>query len=213
MAPTISHSPRECRLALAGASGPVIIDLETTGIERSSRIVSAGILVDDHVFILFLRSEHAGIRNVAVDRFRWSLDPLANPCLILVFHNAAFDLGHLYRESITAAGTIHDTLQMLRLLDQDRGGDGAEVKTRRRYLSSGPDLNPFTSYKLKDCVPRLTHVGMIDYPGSVAALPYREHVSYLASDLIGTRAIYDYLLDRLNQRPQLRDYYDHLCAP
>ena len=50
MAATISHSPRECRLALAGASGPVIIDLETTGIERSSRIVSAGILVDDHVF-------------------------------------------------------------------------------------------------------------------------------------------------------------------
>ena len=49
MAATISHSPRECRLALAGASGPVIIDLETTGIERSSRIVSAGILVDDHV--------------------------------------------------------------------------------------------------------------------------------------------------------------------
>ena len=213
MAATISHSPRECRLALAGASGPVIIDLETTGIERSSRIVSAGILVDDHVFILFLRSEHAGIRNVAVDRFRWSLDPLANPCLILVFHNAAFDLGHLYRESITAAGTIHDTLQMLRLLDQDRGGDGAEVKTRRRYLSSGPDLNPFTSYKLKDCVPRLTGVGMIDYPGSVAALPYREHVSYLASDLIGTRALYQHLLDRLNQRPRLLDYHDRLCAP
>ena len=84
MAATISHSPRECRLALAGASNPVVIDLETTGIERSSRIVSAGVLVDDHIFILFLRSEHAGIRNVAVDRFRWSLDPLANPCLILV---------------------------------------------------------------------------------------------------------------------------------
>ena len=62
-------------------------------------------------------------------------------------------------------------------------------------------------------MPRLTHVGMIDYPGSVAALPYREHVSYLASDLIGTRALYDYLLDRLNQRPRLRDYYDRLCAP
>ena len=112
MAPTISHSPRECRLALAGASGPVIIDLETTGIERSSRIVSAGILVDDHVFILFLRSEHAGIRNVAVDRLRWSLEPLANPCLTLVFHNACFDLGHLHREGVAVAGTIHDTMQL-----------------------------------------------------------------------------------------------------
>ena len=112
MAATISHSPRECRLALAGASGPVVIDLETTGIERSSRIVSAGVLVDDHIFILFLRCEHAGIRNIAVDRFRWSLEPLADPCLTLVFHNACFDLGHLHREGMAVAGTIHDTMQI-----------------------------------------------------------------------------------------------------
>ena len=79
MAATISHCPRECRLALAGASSPVVIDLETTGIERSSRIVSAGILVDDHVFVLFLRSEHAGIRNIAVDRLRWRLSPWPIP--------------------------------------------------------------------------------------------------------------------------------------
>ena len=79
MAATISHSPRECRQALAGASGPVVIDLETTGIERSSRIVSAGVLVDGRVFILFLRSDHAGIRNVAVDRLRWRLSPWPIP--------------------------------------------------------------------------------------------------------------------------------------
>ena len=142
MAATISHSPRECRLALAGASSPVVIDLETTGIERSSRIVSAGVLVDDHGFILFLRSEHAGIRNVAVDRLRWALEPLANPCLTLVFHNACFDLGHLHREGVAVAGTIHDTMQIMRLIDQDRGGDGADVKTRRRYLSPGSGPEP-----------------------------------------------------------------------
>ena len=148
-----------------------------------------------------------------VDRFLWALEPLASPSLVSVYHNAPFDLGHLHRAGVKVGGTIHDTLQMLRLLDQDRGGDGADVKTRRRYLTGDPELNPFTSYRLKDCVPRLVLVDMIDFPGSVAALPYREHVSYLASDLIGTRALYDYLLDRLNQRPQLRDYYDHLCAP
>ena len=32
---------------------------------------------------------------------------------------------------------------------------------------------------------------MIDFPGSVATLPYRDHVRYLASDLIGTRALYE----------------------
>ena len=62
-----------------------------------------------------------------------ALEPLANPCLTLVFHNACFDLGHLHREGIAAAGTIHDTMQILRLIDQDRGGDGADVKARRRY--------------------------------------------------------------------------------
>ena len=93
-----------------------------------------------------------------------ALEPLANPCLTLVFHNACFDLGHLHREGITVAGTIHDTMQLLRLIDQDRGGDGADVKTRRRYLSPGSDLNPFTSYKLKDCVPRLTQRGHDRFP-------------------------------------------------
>ena len=212
MAGTISHSPRECRQALAGASGPAVIDLETTGIERSSRIVSAGVLVDGRIFILFLRCQHAGIRNIALDHFRWSLEPLADPGLTLVFHNACFDLGHLHREGVAVAGTIHDTMQLLRLIDQDRGGDGADVKTRRRYLSPGLDLNPFTSYKLKDCVPRLCGVGMIDFPGSVACLPYRDHVRYLASDLIGTWALYEFLLTQLAQRPRLTDYYDLLCA-
>ena len=81
-----NHLPQPPRVPPGprGASGPVIIDLETTGIERSSRIVSAGVLVDDHVFILFLRSDHAGIRNLTVDRLRWALEPLANPCLTLV---------------------------------------------------------------------------------------------------------------------------------
>src|SRR5271165_5506484 len=117
MATTVSHSPRACRLALAGASGPVVIDLETTGKERSSRIVSAGLLVDDHIFVLFLRSVHAGVRNLSLDRFRTALEPLADPRLTLVFHNAGFDLGHLHRERIATTGTIHDTMQILRLLD------------------------------------------------------------------------------------------------
>src|SRR5208337_4385077 len=60
---------------------------------------------------------------------------------------------------------------------------------------------------------RLCGVGMIDFPGSVACLPYRDHVRYLASDLIGTWALYEFLLTQLAQRPRLTDYYDHLCAP
>ena len=134
MAPTISHSPRAAHQALAGATTPVILDLETTGIERSAKIVSAGLLVEDHIFILFLRSQHASIRNLPLDQFRWALEPLADPLITIVCHNAPFDLGHLHREGIAVGGTIHDTLQILRLIDQDRGGDGTDVFRRRRDL-------------------------------------------------------------------------------
>jgi DNA polymerase I-like protein with 3'-5' exonuclease and polymerase domains len=54
---------------------------------------------------------------------------------------------------------------------------------------------------------------MIDFPGSMAALPYQQHTCYLASDLIGTRALYEHLIDRLNSNHQLREYYDRLGAP
>ena len=69
------------------------------------------------------------------------------PRLTTVYHNATFDLGHLHREGIRVGGTIHDTMQMLRLLDQDRGGDGADVKTRRLDLRAppGPVASPTTS--------------------------------------------------------------------
>ena len=141
------------------------------------------------------------------------LEPLANSGLTAVFHNASFDLGHLGREGVPVGAAVLDTMQMLRLIDQDRGGDGADVKTRRRYLAGGRGLNPFTSYRLKDATPRLAGVGMIDFPDAVAALPYRDHVRYLASDLLGTAALQEHLQGRLNQRPSLLAYHDRLCGP
>ena len=107
----ISHCPARTRTALGGAS-IAVVDLETTGIERYDQIVSAGILVDDAVYILFLRTLHHTIRNLGVDQFRWALEPLARGQLTTVYHNARFDLGHLHRAGIQVGGTVHDTLQM-----------------------------------------------------------------------------------------------------
>ena len=219
----ISHGPGACRAALLSATTPLIIDLETTGIERYDQIVSAGLLISGQIFILFLRACHASIRNLAPDRFLWALEPLASPGLVTVYHNAPFDLGHLHRAGVKVGGTIHDTLQILRLLDQDRGGDGTDVFRRRRDLrapaqhwrvsasnqvtgSAGiliPAAPQFTDYKLKHVVPMLTDIEMLDFPGSIAALPYREHVRYLASDLVGTQHLYNHLMDRLTSNPSL----------
>ena len=102
---------------------------------------------------------------------------------------------------------------MLRLVDQDRGGDGTDVFRRRRDLRARPDDPKFTDYRLKHVVPMLVGLRMIDFPGSMAALPYREHVRYLVSDLIGTKALYEHLTARLDNNPGSRAYYDRLCAP
>ena len=39
----------------------------------------------------------------------------------------------------------------------------------------------------------LTGLGMIDFPGSMVSPPYQKHVTYLASDLIGTRPPHHHL--------------------
>jgi hypothetical protein len=133
--------------------------------------------------------------------------------LTTVYHNAPFDLGHLHRAGIKVGGTVHCTLQMLRLLDQDRGGDGAEVMRRRRDLRAPAGAPKFTDYKLKHVVPMLVGLRMLDFPGSMASLPYQQHVRYLASDLIGTKALYEHLIARFNYNPGLMEYYDRLGAP
>lgn len=208
----ISHCPARARTAL-GCASIAVIDLETTGIERYDQIVSAGILVDDAVYILFLRTLHHTLRNISISQFRWALEPLMTGTLTTVYHNAPFDLGHLHRAGIKVGGTVHCTLQMLRLLDQDRGGDGAEVMRRRRDLRAPAGAPKFTDYKLKHVFPMLVGLRMLDFPGSMAGLPYNQHVRYLASDLIGTKALYEYLIGRLDSNLQLKAYYDRLSAP
>lgn len=167
----ISHCPARARTAL-GCASIAVIDLETTGIERYDQIVSAGILVDDAVYILFLRTLHHTLRNISISQFRWALEPLAREQLTTVYHNAPFDLGHLHRAGIKVGGTVHCTLQMLRLLDQDRGGDGAEVMRRRRDLRAPAGAPKFTDYKLKHVVPMLVGLRMLDFPGSISAFAY-----------------------------------------
>ena len=55
----------------------------------------------------------------------------------------------------------------------------------------------------------LVGLGMVDFPDSMADLPYREHVTYLASDLIGTKALYDHLIARLDHHVSDLDV-DHI---
>ena len=68
--PIINH-PRQCHLALAGTRNPVVLDVETTGLDRHDQIVSAGFLIDGQVHILFVRSRV--IPSIAIRDFQGAL--------------------------------------------------------------------------------------------------------------------------------------------
>ena len=200
---------------LVGASDPVVVvDVETTGVKRGSRLVSVGVLADAHAYILFVGSLHTSINNLSLDDLRGALEPLIVPNdLIVVGHNFTFDHGHLSRVGIRLDTVIHDTMQMLRILDPDRGPDGSEVRTKRLDRRAPAGANPFLNYRLKDTVPQLTGLVMIHFPGRMEDLPFAAHLIYLTSDLVGTRALYDRFWPRIAMRPKLLQYHDLLAAP
>jgi DNA polymerase I-like protein with 3'-5' exonuclease and polymerase domains len=208
---TVSHDPRECRQALAGASAPVVVDLETTGLHRADAIVSAGVLVKDTAFILFTGSRHASILNISRENLAHALEPLARPDLVVMGHNFRFDLGFLARAGIPFRARVVDTLKLLRLLDQDRGGDKAERRRPRIDRRAPVGTRLLLNYRLKDAVPQLLGVRLRDFPGRIEAAPYHEHALYLANDLVGTRLLGDFLWGQLDH--QLRRYHDVFVAP
>ena len=211
----VSHDPRQCLTALAGTSSPVMLDLETTGLRRWNQIVSVGLLVDDTAFILFARSSHVSIRNLPLASIKEALQPLERKDLTVIGHNISFDLGFLAREGISVNGEIHDTLKLLRLLDQDRGGERSESSTGRhsprRDLAAAEDRPVLLDYKLKHVAGQLLGIRMPSFPGSIELTPYKPHATYLTCDLLGTKKLHDYLWARLSEND--RTYYQQMIAP
>ena len=142
--------------------------------------------------------------------FRSALEPLGRPDLVLVGHNLPFDLGFLWREGIRTFGECRDTLKMLRLLDQDRGREGGQGMGRLD-LQAPVGAEPVLNYRLKDVGPAAVGLKMPYFPGSIEWVPYAQHCKYLACDLLGTRALYEYLWPRLE--PAGQRYYCQLVAP
>ena len=209
----VSHDPSQCREALARTVGPVVVDLETTGLRRWNQIVSAGLLIDGVAYVLFVRSSHVSIRNLSLPTFRAALQPLAREDLVVIAHNALFDLGFLHREGIHVGGEVRDTLKLLRLLDQDRGGerDGSSKRKPRRDLRATADSLILLNYRLKNVAGQLLGIKMPTFPGSIEVAPYGTHATYLACDLAGTKRLHDVLWPRLTSGQ--RGYYQGLVAP
>ncbi len=207
----VSHCPVQCAAALEQAS-LAYCDLETTGVGRSDGLVSAGLLVDNQPFVLFFESVSITTTKhcLSLQRLQAALAPLRRPDLTVVFHNAFFDPHVLARNGIDVRCQIHDTQQLLKLLDSDRGGKDGGGRVHRQYRGAdgrGAKLN----YRLKDVTLHLLNIRAEHFPGAMAALDYDRHVRYLLSDLIVTRELYRYLTTQL--RPQDLAYYREYVAP
>ena len=211
MVTPIINQPRRTRRALEGTQSPVVLDLETTGLTRHDDIVSVGLLIDNQPYINFLFTRFIPV--ISRERLRHALEPLATrEDLVIVGHNLGFDLGFLHRVGIKVAGTAHDTELLLRLQDPDRGKNKDVLSARIDRLA--PPGSPSTlDYKLKHVVPQLLHIGMVGFSDHtpMEVLPYEQHVQYLTSDLLGTAALYDHLMDQLT--PGQREYNDKFIAP
>lgn len=208
----VQHNPGECLRVLARTSSPVVLDLETTGLKRSDQIVSAGLLVDGVVHILFVRSLHASISNLPRKQFLDALQPLARKDLVVIGHNLPFDLGFLKREGVQVGGEARDTLKLLRLIDQDRGAEGGgQDKHKPRLDLLAPDGPEPMNYKLKLVTSQLLGIRMPYFPGQIELAPYDIHARYLACDLVGTKKLYDFLWNKLTDIE--RNYYQKMVAP
>jgi DNA polymerase I-like protein with 3'-5' exonuclease and polymerase domains len=197
----VSHDPHECRRALAHAR-LATIDTETTGVARRSRIVSVALKVGLTIFVLFRRS--LVIPNLSEAALRRALEPLARRDLVLLLHNAPFDLEKLRREGVVVGARVIDSLRLLRLIDNDR---------LERFDLRRPPLR--LNYRLKP-VCRVRYG--IDPPEEFAAgtvhadtLPYERHVRYVVSDLLLTERLARDLWRALP--PPQRDYYLDVCEP
>jgi DNA polymerase I-like protein with 3'-5' exonuclease and polymerase domains len=207
----LSHDPRECLTALARELPPVVLDLETTGLNRWSTIVSAGLLVEQTAYILFARSVHASVRNLPGATFREALAGLERTDLVIVGHNLGFDLGFLRREGVRVTGEVRDTLRLLQLLDQDRGRDATERRKPRIDLRAPAGSPYLLNYRLKNVVPQLLGYRMVEFPGAMDLAPYQVHTRYLACELLGTWKLHEHLWPRLSHGQ--RSYYCQMVAP
>lgn len=204
----ISHDARACAEALRGAApkSEVIIDLETTGLGRRHRIVSVGVLVESELYILFTGSAELSVAKLNISLFdlKIALQPLAErDDVVVVLHNAEFDLGFLMRAGIEIRRPVHDTERLMRMIDSDRGRK--EISRTLRRTGQIPN------FRLKDLVETELNIVAPHFPGAAELLPYREHVRYLASDCLITARLYRHAMSLLTQREI--DYYNTFVAP
>jgi hypothetical protein len=209
----ISHDLQQLREGLLQRPSLVYIDTETTGLERCDSVLSIGIRFGGVNYILFTSDCTSNsivpyIRND--EQIRWALRPLEG--IRQVYHSVFFDLPRLRRFGVRFNEWIVDTLQLIRLLDQDRGFDSANKRHRPRLDLTAPGGPRYENCRLKDVCSQLCGIKAFYTPEMpMLTVPLETHRRYLAHDLFCTERLYKHLWQRMSQ--PLRTWWLTAGAP
>ena len=210
----ISHDPQELWESLLQHPCRVFCDVESTGLNRYDRVLSIGLRFNGMNHILFTKwcCHSTIVPHVSSDEaIRVALKSLDG--LTLVFHNAKCDLPRLREYGVGYGGDIIDTLQLHRLLDQDRGFiSESQGRHRPRVDLTAPGGPRYENYRLKDVCSQLCNIKAFYTPDRAMQLvPLETHRRYLAHDLLCTERLYEYLWQRLS--PSLRQWWLTIGSP
>ncbi|MHC5291095.1 DNA polymerase I [Bacillus licheniformis] len=170
---------------------PIIaVDTETTGLNLYGRDKIVGVSftapkADLHWYIPLRHDEE----NAPLEKAKYYIQKILRLDNEKVFHNATFDLHQFRSEGIEVNGEIHDTQELMKVLNENE-----------------------PSYKLKDLVPKYLKIEADTFgtlfgntPFNEVSLKYARY--YACKDTHVTWLLFDFLMEHLKKQTGLYKYY------
>jgi len=174
----------------------VSVDTETTGLNMYGRDKIVGVSFtapkkDLHWYIP-LRHDEA---NAPLEKAKYYIQKALHLANAKVFHNATFDLHQFMSEGMTVNGMIHDTQELMKVLNENE-----------------------PSYKLKDLVPKYLQIESDTFDSLFGKTPFNEvELKYArvygCKDTHVTWLLFDFLMNHIKKQEGLYKYYMEVEQP
>lgn len=176
---------------------PIIsVDTETTGLNKYGRDKIVGVSftapnADLHWYIPIRHDED----NAPLEKAKYYIQRALHLANAKVFHNATFDLHQFKSEGMTVNGDIHDTQELMKVLNENE-----------------------PSYRLKDLVPKYLKIEGDTYDALFGKTPFNEvELKYArvygCKDTHVTWLLFDFLMEHIKKQKGLYKYYMEVEQP
>jgi len=174
----------------------VSVDTETTGLNMYGRDKIVGVSFtapkkDLHWYIPLRHDEG----NAPFEKAKYYIQRALHLANAKVFHNATFDLHQFMSEGMTVNGMIHDTQELMKVLNENE-----------------------PSYKLKDLVPKYLQIESDTFDALFGKTPFNEvELKYArvygCKDTHVTWLLFDFLMNHIKKQEGLYKYYMEVEQP